>query len=260
MDTDYWNHYEVLGLTQTADISLIKDAFRKLSMIHHPDKNDNSEKSNTFYKIIINAYKILSDDERRALYDAYLRKSDYLKKYVKCDKTYLPVKRSFTSREILERVNVTLWDVDDLVRNGKPSLRRDRFLLIILTFLDRWILVPSGFPDYFLEARKLERRDPRELINELSQNKSYKRYSSYTDIRDYFLDVRRRTDKFITKYQGTATGVDSEENSSLIDSLIEYHDLAAYYLGYLLKGDEEEITFFEFSKAIYDYDYPECIT
>jgi curved DNA-binding protein CbpA len=47
----------------------IKKRFRKLATIHHPDKNGGSKKSEEIFKIILNAYEILSKKETRAIYD-----------------------------------------------------------------------------------------------------------------------------------------------------------------------------------------------
>ena len=58
------NPYEVLGLKKTATVKEIKDAYRKLSKKHHPDKGGNSKK----FIEIQNAYDILSDEESRKKY------------------------------------------------------------------------------------------------------------------------------------------------------------------------------------------------
>jgi len=57
--------YEVLGINRSADAKEIKKAYFDLARIHHPDKGGNAEK----FKSIENAYSILSDDEKRRMYD-----------------------------------------------------------------------------------------------------------------------------------------------------------------------------------------------
>ncbi len=51
----------------------IKKRFRILAIIHHPDKNNGSKKSEETFKIILNAYETLSDKEKRAVYDIKYR-------------------------------------------------------------------------------------------------------------------------------------------------------------------------------------------
>jgi DnaJ-class molecular chaperone len=51
--------WEILGVLKTATQEEIKKAFRKLMMIHHPDKHNNSFESNELSKKILAAYTIL---------------------------------------------------------------------------------------------------------------------------------------------------------------------------------------------------------
>jgi DnaJ homolog subfamily A member 2 len=59
--------YETLEVSRDCDKKEIKKSFRRLAIIHHPDKNGDSE---TFQKINT-AYEILYDDEKRDRYDRY---------------------------------------------------------------------------------------------------------------------------------------------------------------------------------------------
>ena len=61
------DHYEVLGVAAAAEPAEIKRAFRALSRKYHPDVNPDSEQE--IYRRITASYNILSDPERRALYD-----------------------------------------------------------------------------------------------------------------------------------------------------------------------------------------------
>lgn len=57
--------YEALGLQKGASASEIKSAYRKLAVVHHPDKGGDADK----FKDISAAYNILGDDEKRQEYD-----------------------------------------------------------------------------------------------------------------------------------------------------------------------------------------------
>lgn len=59
------NLYEVFNLDQNASEADIKKSFRKLALIHHPDKGGNETK----FKALCVAYGILSDNEKRQEYD-----------------------------------------------------------------------------------------------------------------------------------------------------------------------------------------------
>ena len=63
------DYYSVLGIGKTASVDDIKDAYRKLAFELHPDRNSSPEAEERF-KEISNAYSVLSDPGKRALYDA----------------------------------------------------------------------------------------------------------------------------------------------------------------------------------------------
>jgi molecular chaperone DnaJ len=63
--------YEVLGVERGASQSDLKKAYRKLAQQYHPDKCPNDKSAEDKFKEAANAYQILADDEKRALYDRY---------------------------------------------------------------------------------------------------------------------------------------------------------------------------------------------
>lgn len=62
--------YSVLGVSKDADEDAIKKAFRKLAVQYHPDKNP-GKTAEAKFKEINNAYEVLSDKTKRALYDEF---------------------------------------------------------------------------------------------------------------------------------------------------------------------------------------------
>ena len=65
------NHYEVLGISKDASESEIKKAYRKLSLLYHPDRNS-SEEATVKMHAINAAYETLSDGEKRQQYNTEL--------------------------------------------------------------------------------------------------------------------------------------------------------------------------------------------
>src|SRR4028118_124427 len=61
--------YKILGVERTADEKEIKRAYRKLARQHHPDINPNDKSAEAKFKEINEAYQVLSDQEKRDLYD-----------------------------------------------------------------------------------------------------------------------------------------------------------------------------------------------
>ena len=64
------DYYEVLGVGRGADEGALKQAFRKLAQQYHPDVNPDAEAESKF-KEINEAYQVLSDPQKRAVYDRF---------------------------------------------------------------------------------------------------------------------------------------------------------------------------------------------
>ena len=59
------NHYQTLGIEQTASDAEVKQAFKEKAMETHPDKGGNEEQ----FKVVNEAYATLKDRDKRAMYD-----------------------------------------------------------------------------------------------------------------------------------------------------------------------------------------------
>ena len=65
------SYYEILEVSQNADKSTIKKAYRKLAKQYHPDKNPGDKEAEHKFKLCNEAYQCLSDDQQRSTYDRY---------------------------------------------------------------------------------------------------------------------------------------------------------------------------------------------
>ncbi|RKU07942.1 molecular chaperone DnaJ [Candidatus Poribacteria bacterium] len=63
------DYYEVLGVNRNASPEEIKRAYRKVALQHHPDKNPGDKTAEEKFKEASNAYDVLSDSEKRKIYD-----------------------------------------------------------------------------------------------------------------------------------------------------------------------------------------------
>lgn len=63
--------YEVLSVDRQADEAAIKAAYRKLALKYHPDRNPGNKEAEEAFKEASEAYEVLSDQQKRAVYDRY---------------------------------------------------------------------------------------------------------------------------------------------------------------------------------------------
>ena len=63
--------YEKLGVSRSASDEEIKKAYRKMAMQFHPDRNNGSKEAEEKFKDITEAYDVLRNPEKRAMYDRY---------------------------------------------------------------------------------------------------------------------------------------------------------------------------------------------
>jgi curved DNA-binding protein len=66
---DYKDYYKILGVERNASEATIKQAFRKLAMKYHPDRNPGNQQAEEKFKELNEANEVLSDPEKRRRYD-----------------------------------------------------------------------------------------------------------------------------------------------------------------------------------------------
>ncbi len=69
MPVEFKDYYQTLGVARTASPEEIKQAFRKLARVHHPDVAKNKVAGEKKFKEINEAYEVLGDPEKRRRYD-----------------------------------------------------------------------------------------------------------------------------------------------------------------------------------------------
>lgn len=68
---DKRDYYEVLGVDRSASEGEIKKAYRKAAMTFHPDRNPDDPDAETKFKEASEAYEVLSEPQKRQLYDQF---------------------------------------------------------------------------------------------------------------------------------------------------------------------------------------------
>lgn len=117
-------YYDILGVTRTATKQEIKKQFAKLSFKHHPDASGDSRK----YQKIVEAYKVLSDENSRAEYD---RKHNTAQRErtssfdgFKWRTINIDYTRTFNSKEYEEYIK--RWDISgQRIRHAEEMLEKE---------------------------------------------------------------------------------------------------------------------------------------
>ncbi|RLA69348.1 MAG: molecular chaperone DnaJ [Epsilonproteobacteria bacterium] len=65
------DYYEVLEVSRDCSGTELKKSYRKLAMKFHPDRNQDDAEAEEKFKVVNEAYQVLSDEEKRSIYDRY---------------------------------------------------------------------------------------------------------------------------------------------------------------------------------------------
>jgi len=65
------DYYEVLGVERTATADEVRKAYKREALKHHPDRNPGDATAEAKFKAVNEAYQVLSDDEKRQIYDQF---------------------------------------------------------------------------------------------------------------------------------------------------------------------------------------------
>lgn len=65
------DYYDLLGVRRNATLDEIKSAYRQLALKYHPDRNPGDKIAENEFKKVSEAYQVLSDPEKRQIYDLY---------------------------------------------------------------------------------------------------------------------------------------------------------------------------------------------
>ena len=115
------DYYKILGIAKDSDQIQIRKAFRQLALLHHPDKNKNSEESKVKFMELVQAYEVLSDEKDRERYDFNTVNE---KNFQKFDWTPSADFANFYSYENLKReynenkVSGGMWEISEKANAG----------------------------------------------------------------------------------------------------------------------------------------------
>lgn len=216
------NLYKILNLTPEASAQQVKDQFRSLAKVYHPDSKTTSSDPRAF-QMVNEAYRILSDENSRAQYDRYFSKKKRTapKKTVNKPATK---RREFSKLELIRsELNSLLWDMDDLLRENKFEMSDtigDLYVWQIwyrtISFIEHWLLGTRDYKQKILQ-RRLEK---------------------YSGIINYFYDVRKHVDKLLENLDEAELYQELDlAGLNRLDLIFEVLNHTLFYLNMLSEND-----------------------
>jgi hypothetical protein len=243
------SYYEILGVSKNASTEEIKTAFHDLAKRWHPDVNNNTDESNARFATLLNAYSNLISMKKRERYDHYMKTGKSINKRKSGTNIAAARNRSL----LVDSMNMIMWDIEDEVGGKEPVGEKRKALLEVLSFIDKWVLEPNGFPDHFMDARKLAHNTPDDTYDHLLKNGN-KAYGPYVSVNDYCMDVRKRLNGLMPRIAtmdllGKIAGTEIRK----IDAILETQNMAHHYLGEIARiGDSDTVN-------VADYEHGDAI-
>ena len=109
------DYYKILNVKKQATQEEIKKSYHKLALKYHPDKNDNKLEAEKKFKEIVEAYEVLSDENKRARYNISLKLNEEYKFELSPD--ILKFSRYFFSQENIDKFQDLAGNVNKEMNN-----------------------------------------------------------------------------------------------------------------------------------------------
>ena len=176
--------YQVLGVEKTASEGQIKKAYHKISLKVHPDRvgEDGREESTAKFQCVGAVYAVLSDKERRGLYDETGEVEDEMDPLQDKDKDWEEYWRFLFPK-------VTLDDIQKFENEYRESTeeREDLKKAYIEAEGDMGVIIDS-----VMCAREEDEERFRDIINEMIKDKEVKKYKAFSKTNKAEKENRKR--------------------------------------------------------------------
>lgn len=145
------NYYDVLRIDKNASAQEIKDSYKKLIKRYHPDLYPgNKVRAEAVTRDLNEAYEVLSDPEKRAMYDLSLQEPIQI-----YTEPYIPPKDIYIQEEIIEEPKSYTWDqklkknIYEFVDKKTQSMsKKAKDVVILIVILSSLIILLFTIKDY----------------------------------------------------------------------------------------------------------------
>ncbi|MDH5380253.1 MAG: DnaJ domain-containing protein [Cyclobacteriaceae bacterium] len=170
--TDY---YSILNISQNATEDDIKKSYKRLALKYHPDKNPNNLIAEEHFKLINEAYQVLSNKDKKAQYDNMLLYNSYSGSTHTTTYTTSPKKRREKPKYHTRRVNYKF---------DNEYFRIQRIIVVIFVVMVGSAYLLSYIKQYYKEKGELEEihleAKSIDSLNGIISNKQYEKAVEYS--------------------------------------------------------------------------------
>ena len=182
------NYYDVLGIDKNASQKEIKSSYKKLIKRYHPDLYPgNTKKAEIITRNLNEAYEVLSDPEKKAIYDLSLQESLNNSTYDNYNKSTIYYEEEQKTPSWIEITRKKLYEfIDKKTRNLSSESKLKIIFIIILIAFCIFFISANDFLNYkiFIEnRRKQEELEAQNSIYDSDYHYNY--YFNYIENQNY---------------------------------------------------------------------------
>ena len=162
------DYYKILGVDEKATPEILRDSYRRLAKLHHPDKNPDDPDAEERFKTINEAYEILSNEITRHIYDSYrANNKEYQSHNTQKDHNTYHTRKPFTKTKtrthtVTREKKIYVHGDIEVKFQGEPELSdtysrqwEQQFTIIpteVLATITSSAIYKDGLPEEFLKG------------------------------------------------------------------------------------------------------------
>ena len=216
------NYYDILEISKNASDEVIKNAYRALAKKYHPDTaNSNSDEIEEKMRKINEAYEVLSNKEKRALYDEDLKRQELENMQ---DSSLSSDEVHLTSNINSESEEYGTKKAPKTEEEKKKELRKKIIIIAIITFFSV-ALISFLIVSAFVEPQKSEEEQNKQTTEEKEEEETeeIKDKENTNNSYESEYEVKNYNDDKIVEHNVNENTNTNENDNNIDDGIIKIY-------------------------------------